>query len=162
RGDLRVAKITAIERHPEADKLYIETLDVGEEDPRQIVSGLVPYYKEEELLGKNIILVYNLKPAKLRGVKSQGMLLAADNTPEGSDERGDVEVIFADWAEPGERINLKGFSVPEGDSPKRLKVNHFFDIPLKTVGNCVQVGSTALEVSGKPLITKIISNGEVG
>ncbi len=162
RVDLRVAKITAIERHPEADKLYIETLDVGEEDPRQIVSGLVPYYKEEELLGKNIILVYNLKPAKLRGVKSQGMLLAADNTPEGSDERGDVEVIFADWAEPGERINLKGFSVPEGDSPKRLKVNHFFDIPLKTVGNCVQVGSTALEVSGKPLITKIISNGEVG
>ena len=94
--DLRVAKITAIERHPEADKLYIETIDVGEDEPRQIVSGLVPYYKEEELLNHNIILVYNLKPAKLRGVKSQGMLLAADNTPEGSDERGDVEVLFAD------------------------------------------------------------------
>ncbi len=160
--DLRVAKITAIERHPEADKLYIETIDVGEDEPRQIVSGLVPYYKEEELLNKNIILVYNLKPARLRGVKSQGMLLAADNTPEGSEERGDVEVIFADWAEPGDRINLKGHPVPEGDSPKKLKVNHFFDIPLKAVDNSIHVGSTPLEVSGKTLATEIVSNGEVG
>ena len=160
--DLRVAKITAIERHPEADKLYIETIDAGEEEPRQIVSGLVPYYKEEELLNRNIILVYNLKPAKLRGVKSQGMLLAADNTPEGSEERGDVEVIFADWAEPGARINLAGNSVPEGDSPKRLKVNHFFDIPLKVEGNIVKVGETVLEVSGKTLETNVVLEGEVG
>jgi methionyl-tRNA synthetase len=160
--DLRVAKITAIERHPEADKLYIETIDVGEEEPRQIVSGLVPYYKEEELLNRNIILVYNLKPAKLRGVKSQGMLLAADNTPEGSEELGDVEVIFADWAEPGARINLADNTVPEGDSPKKLKVNHFFDIPLKTRGNIVQVGETALEVSGKTLKTNVVTEGEVG
>jgi len=160
--DLRVAKITAIERHPEADKLYIETIDMGEEEPRQIVSGLVPYYKEEELLNKNVIVVYNLKPAKLRGVKSQGMLLAADNTPEGSEERGDVEVIFADWAEPGARINLAGNAVPEGDSPKRIKVNHFFDIPLKAEGNIVKVGGTALEVSGKVLKTNIVSEGEVG
>ncbi|MCD6396064.1 MAG: methionine--tRNA ligase [Spirochaetaceae bacterium] len=160
--DLRVAKITAIERHPEADKLYIETIDVGEEEPRQIVSGLVPYYKEEELLNHNIILVYNLKPAKLRGVKSQGMLLAADNTPEGSDERADVEVLFADWAEPGTRINLAGMEVPSGESPKKLKANHFFNIPLKTVSYGVKVGDTALEVSGKALQTNIVADGEVG
>ncbi len=162
RVDLRVAKITAIERHPEADKLYIETIDVGEEEPRQIVSGLVPYYKEEELLNHNIILVYNLKPAKLRGIKSEGMLLAADNTPEGSEERGEVEVIFADWAEPGARINLAGHASPEGDSPKKLKVNHFFKIPLKAEGNIVKVGETALEVSGQTLKTNIVSDGEVG
>jgi methionyl-tRNA synthetase len=70
--DLRVAKIVKIERHPKADKLYIETLDDGSGTERVIVSGLVPYYKEEELLGKSIVLVNNLKPAKLRGVESRG------------------------------------------------------------------------------------------
>ena len=71
-------------------------------------------------------------------------------------------MIFADWAEPGARINLAGNTVPEGDSPKKLKVNHFFDIPLKTKGNIIKVGETALEVSGKILKTSIVSEGEVG
>jgi len=75
--DLRVAKIVQIDQHPKADKLYIEHLDDGTGKERVIVSGLVPYYREEELLGKNIVLVNNLKPAKLRGIESQGMLLAA-------------------------------------------------------------------------------------
>ena len=160
--DLRVARITAIERHPEADKLYIETIDAGEKEPRTIVSGLVPYYKEEELLNRNIILVYNLKPAKLRGVKSQGMLLAADNTPEGSEERGTVEVLFADWAQPGDRVFLSGKDIPEGNKPSKIKANHFFEIPLKVQGNVVKVGDTALEVSGKVLTTVEVSDGEVG
>ena len=160
--DLRVAKITAIERHPEADKLFIETIDAGEEEPRTIVSGLVPYYKEEELLNHNIILVSNLKPAKLRGVKSQGMLLAADNTPEGSEERGTVEVLFADWAQPGDRVFLSGKDIPEGNSPHKIKANHFFEIPLKVQGNIVKVGDTALEVSGKVLTTVKVADGEVG
>lgn len=160
--DLRVAKITAIERHPEADKLYIETIDAGEEESRQIVSGLVPYYTEEELLGHNIILVANLKPAKLRGVKSQGMLLAADDTPGGSEERGTVEVLFADWAQPGSRVFLSGKDVPEGDGPGKLKANHFFEIPLLVKDNKVTVGSTTLEVDGQILKTVKVSNGNVG
>ena len=160
--DLRVAKITKIERHPEADKLYIETIDAGDEEERQIVSGLVPYYKEEELLGHNIILVYNLKPAKLRGVKSRGMLLAADDTPEGSDERGTVEVLFADWAQPGDRVHPEGMSIPEGDGPKRLKADHFFKIPIKVEANVVKVGNTPLVVAGQTLKTKKVKAGEVG
>lgn len=160
--DLRVAKITAIERHPEADKLYIETIDAGEEEPRQIVSGLVPYYKEEELLGHNIVLVYNLKPAKLRGVKSLGMLLAADDTPEGSDERGTVEVLFADWAQPGDRVRLAGRDTPEENIPKKLKVDHFFSIPIRVEGNVVKVGDTSLEVAGQVLRTRKVTDGNVG
>jgi len=74
--DLRVAKIVKIERHPKADKLYIETLDDGSGSERVIVSGLVPFYAEEELLGRSIVLVNNLKPAKLRGVESRGGFLA--------------------------------------------------------------------------------------
>ena len=74
--DLRAARIVEIKRHPDAEKLYIETVDLGTEQ-RTIVSGLVPHYKEEELLGHTIVLVANLKPALLRGVESKGMLLAA-------------------------------------------------------------------------------------
>lgn len=57
--------------------LYILTLDCGDEEPRQIVSSIVPFYKPEELQDKHIVLVYNLKPANFRGVRSNGMLLAA-------------------------------------------------------------------------------------
>ena len=73
---LKVGQILKVERIEKADKLYKLTVDLGTEK-RTIVSGLVKYYKEEELLNKQVVVVSNLKPAKLRGVESQGMLLAA-------------------------------------------------------------------------------------
>ena len=92
---LRVAKIISVEKHPNASKLYIEQIDFGDEK-RQIVSGLVPYYSEDELLGKKIIVVTNLESANLRGVDSDGMLLAAE-------ENGVVELIATD-ADIGEYV----------------------------------------------------------
>ncbi len=74
--DLKVAKIVSVADHPNADKLYVMKVDIGGET-RQTVAGLKPYYTPEELEGMNIILVTNLEPAKLRGVESQGMVLAA-------------------------------------------------------------------------------------
>ena len=74
---LKVGQILSVERVEKSDKLYKLQVDLGEENPRTIVSGLVPYYKEEELLNKQVVVVANLKPAKLRGVESNGMLLAA-------------------------------------------------------------------------------------
>jgi len=153
--DLRVAKIIAIEKHPEAEKLYIETIDCGEEEPRTIVSGLVPYYTEEELLNKNIVLVYNLKPAKLRGVKSNGMLLAAD------DDKGTVDVIFVPDAQPGDRVILDGAEVPE-ENRKKVKADKFFDIPIRTEGFVVKVGDKALTCNGQPLKSAKVASGEVG
>ena len=76
--DLRVAKVTACEPVPKADKLLRLVLDDGSENPRQVVSGIHPWYEPEQLIGKKVIVVANLKPAKLRGVESQGMILAAD------------------------------------------------------------------------------------
>ena len=73
---LKVGQILKVERIEKADKLYKLTVDLGTEK-RTIVSGLVKYYKEEELLNKQVVVVSNLKPAKFRGVESQGMLLAA-------------------------------------------------------------------------------------
>ncbi len=78
-AQLKVGKIVQVERIEGADKLYKLQVDIGEESARQIVSGLVPYYTEEELLGKQVVVVTNLKPATFRGVESRGMLLAAGN-----------------------------------------------------------------------------------
>ena len=75
--DLRVAEIKKVEEIQEADKLYKLTIDVGELGERIICAGIKPYYSKEELQGKKIIVVANLAPRKLRGVESQGMLLAA-------------------------------------------------------------------------------------
>lgn len=76
--DLRVAEIIDVEDHPNADKLYVLRVLIGEEE-RTIVAGIRKYYSKEELIGKKIVVFANLKPAVLRGVESQGMLLAASD-----------------------------------------------------------------------------------
>ena len=75
---LKVAKIVKVDRNPDSDKLYVEHLDDGSGTDRVIQSGLVPYLKEEDLLGKHVIIADNLAPRKMRGIESRGMLLAAD------------------------------------------------------------------------------------
>jgi methionyl-tRNA synthetase len=76
--ELRIGKVLSAEKHPKADKLLVFKIKVGNEE-RQIVSGIAKYYKPEEMVGKQVIVVCNLKPVKLRGVESQGMLLAASD-----------------------------------------------------------------------------------
>ncbi|MDD4185358.1 MAG: methionine--tRNA ligase [Candidatus Methanomethylophilaceae archaeon] len=75
--DIRVAEVMSAENHPDADKLFVLNVDAGE--PRQIVAGLRAYYTKEQMVGRKVLMVFNLKPAKLRGFKSEGMLLAADD-----------------------------------------------------------------------------------
>ncbi len=74
--DLRVAEIKSAEEHPDADKLVVLKVDSGDGE-KQLVAGIKNHYSIEELVGKKIIVVNNLAPAVLRGVESQGMLLAA-------------------------------------------------------------------------------------
>jgi methionyl-tRNA synthetase len=74
--DLRVAEVVSCERVPGADRLLRLELDTGD-GTRQIIAGIAMYYAPEELVGKKIIVVYNLEPAVIRGVESRGMLLAA-------------------------------------------------------------------------------------
>lgn len=76
---LRMATVKSVEEHPKADKLYVIKLDAGDLGERQIVAGLKAYYKPEELAGQTVAFVANLAPVKLRGVESQGMILAADH-----------------------------------------------------------------------------------
>jgi methionyl-tRNA synthetase len=162
--DLRVAKIVKIERHPKADKLYIETLEIAGEE-RVIVSGLVPFYKEEELLGRHIIVAYNLKAAKLRGVESRGMLLAASDHDADGNER--VEVLDAGEAPTGTRISLEGQEPRElsgeasGAPPAEIDIDTFFKIPITVRENRVEVGGRNFMAADKPVLTRIISAGEV-
>ncbi|MDR2802703.1 MAG: methionine--tRNA ligase, partial [Treponema sp.] len=152
--DLRVAKIVKIEKHPKADKLYIETLDITGEE-RVIVSGLVPFYKEEELLNRHIIVVYNLKPAKLRGVESRGMLLAAScKTADGEI----VEVLDGKSAAAGSRAHLEG--MPPAAAPPELDIDAFSSMPITVRQNTVYIGGKALCLDGKPVRTERVENGE--
>jgi methionine--tRNA ligase beta chain len=76
--ELRIATVKAAEPHPNADRLMVLQVDLGGEE-RQICAGIRNHYTPEDLLGKQIVVVANLEPAKLRGLESQGMLLAASD-----------------------------------------------------------------------------------
>jgi methionyl-tRNA synthetase len=74
-----VGTITAAERVPKADKLLKLTIDLGEAAPRTVVSGIAQHYAPEDLPGRQVVLVANLEPRKMRGVESQGMVLMAED-----------------------------------------------------------------------------------
>ena len=96
--ELRVAEITACEPIKRAKKLLKITVNDGSSQPRQIVSGIAPWYKPDDLTGKSVIIVANLKPAKLCGEMSNGMLLAGDVSED------DVKVVFVDGMPAGTKI----------------------------------------------------------
>ncbi|XP_053310752.1 tyrosine--tRNA ligase, cytoplasmic [Spea bombifrons] len=119
--DLRVGKVLNVNRHPDADTLYVQAVDVGEENPRTVVSGLVQYVSPDELLGRHVVVLCNLKPQKMRGVESQGMLLCASR--EG--EQKEVEPLDPpEGSAPGERVYIEGHETgePEGELKPKKKV----------------------------------------
>jgi len=93
--DLRVGTILSAEKHPKADKLLIFQVKMGTEK-RQIVSGVAEYFKPEDCVGQKVVVVANLKPRKLRGVESKGMLLFADNVASGKERVEFVSTIAED------------------------------------------------------------------
>ena len=155
---LKVAKILKVERNPESDKLYVEHVDDGSGTDRVIQSGLVPYLKEEDLLGKTVIIADNLAPRKMRGIESRGMLLAADY----KDENGKdcVEILTAPWAAPGTKVVLEGDDV-NAEKPAEIQADTFFQIEIKVIDKAVQIGGKNLVVDGKPLSTEKTVNGPV-
>jgi len=132
--NLKVAKIEKVDLHPNADKLYVITLDTGS-GKKQIVSGIRPCYPSpEQLLGKHIIFISNLAPANFRGVESNGMLLAGEN-------EGVVRVVETTSA-PGTQVTIEGVTpqttqITIADFQKiKLRVQNknviYADKPLKT------------------------------
>jgi len=158
RVTLKVSKIVEVEKHPRGEYLYILTLDTGEEEPRTIVSSIVPYYKAEELLNQNIVLVSNLKPANFRGVKSKGMLLAASDPD--AEEHSTCEVLFANEFEVGTVLVPEGLETP--DEKCYVKADAFFNMPLYAENGIIKVDNHTLGFEGKPLTSKKYLNGPVG
>lgn len=96
RLDLRVAKVLEVADHPNADRLYVLQIDMGGER-RQVVAGLKAHCPPESLLGRNIVVVANLEPRKLRGMESRGMLLAASYEQDGQEK---VVILTTDQPVP--------------------------------------------------------------
>jgi len=102
--DLRVAKVIDVKDHPNADTLYLLLLDVGKLGKRIIVAGMKPHYSKDEIKGKSIVIVSNLKPANIRGTKSNGMLLAAE------DKKGICSLLNPGQSTPGSKVYIDGIS----------------------------------------------------
>lgn len=105
--DLRIAKITHAEPHPNADRLIKLQLDDGSGTPRQICAGVKDYYNPDDLVGKSICIVANLAPRTIRGEESNGMLLAASDAPKGDPDAERNVVLLTPMAEiaPGSTVS---------------------------------------------------------
>ena len=132
--NLRVAHIQKAEPHPNADKLYVLTLDVGQDEARQLVAGIRAHYKPEQLVGKHIIFISNLKPAMLRGVQSQGMMLAAEKD-------GIVKVLEAPNAHAGDQVFVEGIT----PKTEEITIEDFQKIILTTKNKSAVYGDKQLK-----------------
>jgi len=104
RLDLRVGHIRKASKHPDADSLYVEEIDLGEDKPRTVISGLVKFIPEEEMQDRMAIILCNLKPSKMRGIMSEAMVMCA-STPE------KVEIMAPPpGSKPGDLVQVEGFS----------------------------------------------------
>ncbi|KAJ3321097.1 hypothetical protein HDU76_000149 [Blyttiomyces sp. JEL0837] len=122
--DIVVGKIVEVSAHPDADSLFVEKIDVGESEPRTVVSGLRKFMTEDDLRGKTILVLKNLKPAAMRGIKSHAMVLCASNA-----EHTVVEFLVPpEGSLPGERVFFQGH---EGEPEEQLN-------PKKKVFETVQ------------------------
>ncbi|RIB01160.1 tRNA synthetases class I-domain-containing protein [Gigaspora rosea] len=154
RIDVRVAKIIKAENHPKNPKSYVSTVDVGDAsgNPRTVVSGLASHIPLEQLQGRHVVAVCNLKPARLQGIESSAMLLAASSSD------GQLELLDPpEGSEIGEQVIWKGYGCAKRDSeilnPKQkvfdqvaesLRVNEegvavFKDVPFETSKGVVTV-----------------------
>ncbi|NXQ13188.1 AIMP1 protein, partial [Peucedramus taeniatus] len=145
RLDLRVGCIITAEKHPDADTLYVEQVDVGEASPRTVVSGLVKHVPLDKMQNRMAVLLCNLKPAKMRGVVSQAMVMCA-SSPE------KVEILAPPpGAVPGDRITFEGFpGDPEKELNPKKKIWEQIQPDLHTNDQCVATyKGVPFEVKGK-------------
>lgn len=114
--DIRVGRILRAWKHPDAESLYIEHIDLGEEQPRQVVSGLVKYVSQDQMTNAAVLVITNLKPAAMRGVMSYGMVLAASNA-----DRSQVELVrWPVGSHLGERLGVEGEDLLEFPPAERI------------------------------------------
>ncbi|XP_053983225.1 tyrosine--tRNA ligase, cytoplasmic isoform X1 [Hylaeus volcanicus] len=160
RLDIRVGKIVEVSKHPDADSLYVEKIDLGEPTgPRTIVSGLVNYVPLEEMKDRMVVILANLKPASLRGIQSHGMVLCA--SVDEPTKRVEPLRPPAD-CKPGEKVIVEGYEDGSPDdvlNPKK-KVWEKLQVDLVVNGNgeASWSGNLLFTASGGKLIADSLKN----
>ncbi|XP_044047380.1 aminoacyl tRNA synthase complex-interacting multifunctional protein 1-like isoform X3 [Siniperca chuatsi] len=158
RLDMRVGRIITAEKHPDADSLYVEQVDVGEASPRTVVSGLVKHIPLDQMQNRMAVLMCNLKPAKMRGVVSQAMVMCASSPDK-------VEILDPpSGAIPGDRVTFQGFpGEPDKELNPKKKVWEQIQPDLRTDGQCVATyKGAAFEVAGKGVCkAQTMGNSEI-
>lgn len=145
--NLKVAEIVAVADHPDADKLYVLQVNLGTER-RQLVAGIKKEYSVEELVGKKIVVVTNLKKARLRGVESQGMLLAGDDG-----ER--IGLLTVKDAQPGDHVAIDGFKAKQG----RIRYDEFCEVKMIVKGGKVYWKDLALKTDSEEVTVERVADG---
>ncbi|KAK8400547.1 hypothetical protein O3P69_003308 [Scylla paramamosain] len=144
--DMRVGKVVEVRRHPDAESLYVEKIDIGEPEPRTIVSGLVKYVPIEEMQDRMVVVLANLKPANMRGVKSAGMVLCAS-----AGEPAVIEPLQPpQGSRPGDRIVAEGYDDPpdpvlntkKSDALAKMLAGFRTDASLRATWNKIVLGTS--------------------
>lgn len=149
RLNMKVGRIVEVSRHPDAEKLYVEKIDLGEPSPRTIVSGLVDFVPEDKMKDRLVVVLCNLKPAKMRGVESNGMVLCGSR-----EDPKEVEPLTApEGSQPGDKVFVESYEDGAPDevlNPKK-KVWDQLAVDLKSSGDGLAQwqGNNLLTAKGK-------------
>jgi aminoacyl tRNA synthase complex-interacting multifunctional protein 1 len=162
--EFKVGRISKVWVHPEADKLYCEEIECGEDKPRQIASGLRPHYSLEEMQGRRLLVVSNLKTKKLAGFPSAGMVLCAAETKEDGSEI--VEFVEPPEGAPlGEIITFEGLPPPEPFSGAQVEKKKVFNAcadGMKTTEDGIAAwNGHVFMTSAGPCRSETIKNGSM-
>ncbi|MEM4720361.1 MAG: methionine--tRNA ligase, partial [Candidatus Bilamarchaeaceae archaeon] len=142
--DIEVGKIKEVKKHPNAEKLFIEKIVLSDGE-RQIVSGLVGHYTEDQLIGKKVLVFKNLAPVNIRGVQSQGMVLAVEDGNE-------VEVLSSDEWKIGDKAKIEGSMEKQ---KREINIKEFSSLKLEVIDHTAVADGKTIFVSGLPLKTKL-------
>ena len=157
-ADVRVGLIVDAKPHPDSDKLYIETIDLGEAAPRQILSGLAHHMKLEEVIGARVVCICNLKARKLAGWESNGMVLCANDATSLS------FVVPPEGTKPGDRITWEGYPGAPMEVKKMDKKKGWEGLVANLLtdkdGNATYKGTALWKVGGGVCTTKV-PNGTI-
>jgi len=148
---IKAARIVQVDHHPDAAHLYCLKLDCGEIDVRTVTAGLVKYYSPEDLTGRSVLMLANLKPVEMRGVLSQGMVLVCE-------KRNKLELLDAGDAEPGSRVEVESQAAAQDGE---ISIDLFKAAPLRIVDSQMMFDDLPCCIEGRLILTHVLKNGPV-
>jgi methionyl-tRNA synthetase len=147
---IRVGRVQSVQVHPGAAHLYVLAVDVGEAQPRTVVAGLVKHYQPGDLSGRSVLVLANLTPAELRGIRSQGMVLACE-------KRNKLELLDGAPFATGQLVEAAGQRIDHRD----VTLEEFKRAPLRVVDGKLMFDDQLCTVAGVPITTSVVKHGKV-